>query len=118
MEHNKKLTPLAQRLRRDMTKEEKQLWYHFLKVYPVQFKRQVTCGQYILDFYCPNAKLAVELDGKHHHIDECAEKDITRTEYLNSVGIYVMRFPNKDIWKNFDRVCMQIDYMVKQRIKA
>ena len=118
MEHNKKLTPLAQKLRKEMTKEEKQLWYQFLKMYSIQFKRQVTCGQYILDFYCPSAKLAVELDGKHHYIDERAEKDKIRTEYLNSVGIYVMRFSNKDIWKSFNRVCMQIDYIVKQRING
>ena len=115
MEHNKELTQLAQTLRRGMTKEEKQLWYQFLRNYPVQFKRQVTCGQYILDFYCPKAKLAIELDGAYHKHPDTAENDMRRTEYLNSVGIYVMRFPNRDIWQDFKRVREQIDYMVRQR---
>ena len=116
MQHNKQLTHLAQKLRKEMTKEEKQLWYQFLKNYPIQFKRQVTCGQYILDFYCPKAKLAIELDGSYHTYSEVAENDKIRTDYLNSIGIHVMRFPNRDIWQDFERVCKQIDYTVNKRI--
>ena len=116
MKHNKKLTPLSQKLRKDMTKEEKQLWYQFLREYPIQFKRQVTCGKYILDFYCPKAKLAVELDGAYHREAEVEENDIIRTEYLNSIGIYVIRFPNRDVWQHFSRVCEQIDFVVQKRI--
>ena len=116
MQHNKQLTHLAQKLRKEMTKEEKQLWYQFLKNYPMQFKRQVTCGQYILDFYCPKAKLAIELDGSYHTYSEVAENDKVRTDYLNSMGIHVMRFPNRDIWQDFGRVCKQIDYTVNKRI--
>ena len=116
MQHNKDLTQLAQKLRREMTKEEQQLWYRFLRQYPIQFKRQSTCGQYILDFYCSKAKLAVEIDGSYHGYSETVENDKARTEYLNSIGIVVMRFPNRDIWQNLDRVCKQIDFMVKERI--
>ena len=116
MQHNKQLTHLAQKLRKEMTKEEKQLWYQFLKNYPIQFKRQVTCGRYILDFYCPKAMLAIELDGSYHKYSEVAENDKVRTDYLNSMGIHVMRFPNRDIWQDFDRVCKQIDYTVNKRI--
>ena len=118
MQHNKKLTPLAQTLRREMTKEEKQLWYQFLRDYPIQFKRQVTCGNYIMDFYCPKAKLAIELDGSYHRISEIAENDKTRTDHLNSVGIYVIRFPNRDIWQKFDNVCRQIDFWVQERTSS
>ena len=75
MQHNKKLTPLAQTLRKEMTKEEKQLWSQFLRDYPIQFKRQVTCGNYIMDFYCPKAKLAIELDGSYHRISEIAKNE-------------------------------------------
>ena len=106
---------MAQKLRREMTKEEKQLWYRFLREYPVQFRRQVTCGRYILDFYCSKAKLAIELDGAYHGYTEVAEKDKERTEYLNSIGILVLRFPNKDVWNDLDLICKQIDYTVQKR---
>ena len=115
MERNKKLTPFAQELRRNMTKEERQLWYHFLQDHPVQFKRQAVCGRYILDFYCPRAKLAIELDGNQHAEPEALEKDRLRTEYLNSLGIYVLRIPNRRIWINFPGVCEFIDDLLQQR---
>ena len=116
MKHNKSLTKLAQKLRNEMTKEEQQLWYRFLRRYPVQFKRQVTCGEYILDFYCSMAKLAIELDGSYHGYSQISANDKVRTEYLDSIGIYVLRFPNSDIWQKLDQVCKQIDYVVKKRM--
>ena len=115
MQHNKKLTKFAQKLRKEMTKEEKQLWYHYLRNYPIQFRRQVTCGQYILDFYCAKARLAVELDGSQHFEPDKAEKDQNRTEFLETQGIYVLRIPNNAIWQNLDGVCDQIDIEVKRR---
>jgi len=101
-----------------MTKEENRLWYRFLKKYPVQFKRQVTCGQYILDFYCPKAKLVVELDGSYHKASSVAVNDIIRENYLKSLDLFIIRFPNMDIWKSFDRVCGQIDHLVKERTSS
>ena len=118
MLHNKELTNLAQKLRKEMTREEKQLWYQFLKTYSVQFKRQITCGEYILDFYCPKAKLAIELDGSYHHFSKVSANDKTRNDYLNSVGICVIRFPNRDIWEKFDLVCKQIDFVVQERLSS
>ncbi len=115
MEHNKTLTPYAQDLRRRMTKEERRLWYDFLRNHPVQFNRQVTCGNYILDFYCPLAKLAIELDGSQHARQEGLEKDRIRTEYLNSLGIYVLHIPNRRVWVNFHGVCEGIDDLVQKR---
>ena len=67
MKHNGKLTPRAQNLRKNMTKEECRLWYEYLRTYPHQFRRQVAFGNYILDFYCAAAKLAVELDGSQYY---------------------------------------------------
>jgi len=116
MKHNKKLTSLAQGLRKQMTKEEKQLWYQYLREYPVQFRRQVTCGQYILDFYCAKAKLAIELDGSQHYEPESAKEDTIRTQYLESLGIMVLRFPNNAIWDNLRGVCEQIDLSVNDRL--
>ena len=62
----KELRRRAQNLRKQMTKEERHLWYDFLKSYPVQFKRQYAIGAYIIDFYCFQAKLIIELDGSQH----------------------------------------------------
>ena len=105
-------------LRNEMTKAEQQLWYRFLRQYPIQFKRQVTCGEYILDFYCSRAKLAVEIDGAYHQDSKVSENDKIRNEYLYSSGICVIRFSNRDIWHSLDQVCKQIDYIVKQRVDA
>ena len=117
MQHNKKLTFRAQELRKNMTKEERRLWYEYLHCYPHRFRRQVTVGNYILDFYCAAAKLAVELDGSQHY--EAAEQvyDRNRTAYLNNLGICVLRFSNLDVLNNLSGVCQQIDMVVSARIK-
>ena len=116
MKHNKQLTVFAQKLRKEMTQAEKHLWYQFLRSYPVQFRRQVTCGQYILDFYCSKAKLAIELDGSQHYTTEGKENDLFRTKYLNALGIYVLRIPNNLICGNFKEVCDMIDQTVKNKL--
>jgi len=63
-----------------MTKEERHLWYDFLKNYPIQFNRQKVIGSYIVDFYCHKAKLVVELDGSQHSQDNALKNDLTRTQ--------------------------------------
>ena len=68
--HNKNLVPNAKQLRKEMTKEERHLWYDFLRDYPVKFLRQKIFGSYIVDFYCSKAKLVLELDGSQHFEDE------------------------------------------------
>ncbi|MBO5023880.1 MAG: endonuclease domain-containing protein [Clostridia bacterium] len=115
MKHNSNLTPYAQELRKNMTEQEKKLWYAYLRTHPIQFRRQVTVGPYILDFYCAAAKLAVELDGSQHYEQEGKHHDAVRTNYLNSLGIEVLRFPNSDITKNLRGVCRMIDLRVKER---
>ena len=117
MEHNKKLTPRAQELRKNMTKEERKLWYEYLNKYPYRFRRQVTFGNYILDFYCSAAKLAIELDGSQHYAEKGTAYDMQRTVYLNSLGIYVLRFSNLDVLQNLNGVCQVIDMAVMQRVK-
>ncbi len=72
--HNKELTPLAKQLRREMTKEERHLWYDFLRTYPVRFSRQKALGRYIVDFYSAKAKLVIELDGSQHYGAEQVQK--------------------------------------------
>ena len=116
MEHNYKLTPRAQELRKNMTKEERRLWYEYLHSYPLRFRRQVTFGNYILDFYCAAAKLAIELDGSQHYDPDDQRYDQERTTYLNSIGIEVLRFSNLDVQRNLIGVCQAIDMAVTRRI--
>ena len=99
-----------------MTKEERHLWYDFLKTYPVQFNRQVPFENYIVDFYCFQAKLVVELDGSQHYEPEEMEYDQERTAYLESLGLTVLRFSNLDIIKRFRAVCEMIDNIVQNRL--
>ena len=64
---NKELLPAARELRKNMTREEKHLWYDFLRSYPVKIRKQHVLGKYIADFYCASAKLIIELDGSQHY---------------------------------------------------
>lgn len=116
MEHNSRLTKRAQTLRKNMTKEGSRLWYEYLRQYPYQFRRQVACGHYILDFYCAAAKLAIELDGSQHYEAEGQCYDAERDTWLARNGIQVLRFPNTDVLRNLSGVCQAIDMTVKDRI--
>ena len=101
-----------------MTKEERRLWYDFLRQYPVRFVRQKVLGRYIADFYCAQAGLVVELDGGQHYEDKAMEKDARRTDYLAGYGLLVLCIPNNEVMQNFSGVCEWIDYTVQQRTKA
>ena len=118
MEHNGKLTQRAQALRRAMTREEKRLWYEYLHNYPHRFRRQVTCGRYILDFYCAAAKLAIELDGSQHYEHSGQAYDARRDAYLERQGILVLRFSNADVNYQLRGVCEAIDRAVGERVNC
>ena len=117
MERDKNLTTLSQKLRKNQTKEEALLWYNFLRKYPVQFRRQYVIGEFIVDFYCHKAKLVIELDGSGHYEPDVMQKDQKRTEYLESLGLFVLRFTNLDIHKNFYNVCEKINMTTQRRIE-
>ena len=91
-----------------MTKEEKHLWYDFLKLLPLTINRQKVIGAYVVDFYCASAKIVIELDGSQHGGEKMKQKDAERDSYLNSLGITVLRYSNIDIHKNFNGVCNDI----------
>ena len=116
MTMDKKMLRNSQKLRREMTKEERHLWYDFLKAYPVQFKRQQPIGNYIVDFYCFKAKLIIELDGSQHCEPEILEYDRRRTAFLDERGYLVLRYSNMDVMRNFAGVCENIDRAVFDRI--
>ena len=105
----------AQELRKNMTLEERILWYQYLRRYPVQWNRQKVIGSYIVDFYCKRAKLVVELDGSQHYDPEEQKKDAERTRYLESQGLKVLRFSNLDVIRRFRGVCEAIDMAVEER---
>ena len=86
MQHNSKLKSRAQDLRKNMTKEERRLWYEYLSKYPYRFRRQVTCGRFILDFYCAAVKLAIELDGSQHYTPQGQDYDSERTAFFGKPG--------------------------------
>ncbi len=114
--HNKSIVPIARVLRKNMTKEERHLWYDFLRDYPVRFSRQKVLGMYVADFYCAKVKLVVELDGGGHYTEEQEQYDEKRTDFLEEYGLTVVRIPNTEINNNFSGVCEYIDSIVRQSL--
>ena len=108
----------AKKLRQNMTPQEKKLWYQFLKNQKEHWYKQRKIGNYIADFYCGKAKLVVELDGSQHYEEEAMRYDEERTNYLQSQGIMVKRYLNRDVDQQFEAVCMEIDNLVKIRTQA
>ncbi len=114
--HNKQLVPMAKQLRKEMTKEERHLWYDFLRTYPVRFSRQKVLGKYIADFYSAEAHLVIELDGSQHYEEIGMQKDAERSAFLEAYGLKVIRIPNNEVNKNFPGVCEHIDSVVRRSI--
>lgn len=115
-EYNKKNIQVAKMLRKNMTPWERKLWYEFLRNYPVRFQRQKAIGNYIVDFYCAKARLAIELDGGEHYSHSTKIKDGIRTLELNKQKVKVVRICNLDVARNFYGVCEYIDRSVKEGI--
>ena len=106
--YNKKLIPTAQELRKNMTKEEKHLWYDFLKRLPVTVNRQKNIGNYIVDFFISHKRIVIELDGSQHGTEEIYNADTLRDDELSKLGITVLRYSNADINTRFFAVCEDI----------
>lgn len=115
--HNPKLTDNARNLRKNMTKEERHLWYDYLRNYKIRFLRQKVIDNYIVDFYCSKAKLVIELDGSQHYDQKGLLKDKIRTERIERYNITVLRIPNSEINANFDGVCEFIDNYVCESLR-
>ena len=114
--YNKNLIPFAKSLRKNATPQENHLWYDFLRSYTPRFQRQKTIGQFITDFYCEKARLVIELDGSQHFTPEGITHDEARTAAIETVGVEVLRFTNRDIDSAFKAVCTKIDAVVRARI--
>ena len=98
----------AQRLRREMTKEERHLWYDFFKTVGIHANRQKPIGPYIVDFYIASVKLVIELDGGQHFEQAGQAYDQKRDRFLREQGLSVLRYSNSDINRNFNGVCEDI----------
>ena len=108
LEQNSALLTNARNLRKEMTKEERKLWYTFLCKLPVRFRRQQIIGNYIVDFYCHSRQLVIELDGSQHYEEKGKNADIERDAYLRDLGLTVLRYANLDVNRNFRGVCEDI----------
>ena len=108
----------ARALRNNPTKEENHLWYDFLRSYPVRFHRQYVVENYIVDFFCPKAKLVIELDGNQHFTtDRAVDYDLKRTKDIEKYDFLVLRYSNLDIHRRFRNVCEDIDNHVQERLQ-
>ena len=106
--YNQKLVSTARTLRKNMTPEEKHLWYDFLKRLPVNIRRQHNIENYIVDFYIAEQKIVIEIDGRQHLLPEHKEADEQRDAVMSSWGITVLRYSNDSIQNNFSAVTADI----------
>ena len=107
-------TEKAKNLRKNATPWENKLWYEFFREYPIKFRRQQPIGQYIVDFYCHEARLIIELDGSQHYNEKDQKYDQIRTERLEQRNLTVIRIPNNEVNQNFRGVCEYIDLFVRE----
>lgn len=114
---NNKMLPRARELRRDMTPQERKLWYLFLRKYPVKMYKQRIIDSFIVDFYCASAKLVIELDGSQHYTEQGLAYDEERDAILSKYGLQILRFSNLEINTQFDAVCSLIDATVQKRLQ-
>ena len=108
----------ARRLRREMTPHERKLWYLFLQKYPVKIYKQRIIGRFIVDFYCAPARLVIELDGSQHYEPHGLVYDSERDEFLTALGLKILRFSNREIDRDFQAVCAQIDLTIQNRLQV
>jgi len=109
--YNGNLKQLSRKLRKNMTEAERRLWakIRMKQLKGCQFYRQKPIGDYIVDFFCPRAKLVIEVDGSHHLVGETIEYDRIREEYLSSLGLRVLRFTNADVLTHIGEVVEKIE---------
>ena len=113
--YNRDLVSNARKLRKQMTPQERHLWYDFLCTYPVKIYRQRVISNFIVDFYCASAKLVIEIDGAQHFEAQGIAYDAERTSILQSLGLLVVRYSNREVDRNFDGVCTDLDQLIRRR---
>jgi len=107
--YDRGLVQKSRELRKDMTQAERKLWYDYLAGMMPRVLRQRPIGDYIVDFYCPSARLVIEIDGDTHFTPKAEHYDLRRTETLLGYGLRVIRFTNSEVLEQFEEVCRKID---------
>jgi len=113
---NNALLIVARKLRKEMTPQEKHIWYDFLRFYPMKVYKQRIIGNFVADFYCHKARLVIEIDGAQHYTPKGKSHDEARTEAIEKYGISVIRFTNGDVDTRFEAVCKAIDRAIIERV--
>ena len=113
---SKSMRMRSRELRNQMTPEEKQLWYHFLRTYRHRVTRQYVLGPYIADFYCAKAGLIIEIDGKQHCTESGFAHDTVRTHFFENYGLKVVRLTNFQIHFQFNECCQYLETILRERI--
>ncbi len=111
------LKPRARTMRKNPTPAEDRLWSRLRRkqVAGLRFRRQAPIGQFIVDFYCPSMRLVIEVDGAIHDVPEIAERYASRQQYLESLGLRVVRFTNSDVLNELDAVIERIGHIVNEQ---
>ncbi len=108
--YNRTLKARARELRKSMTDAERFLWRRIRRkqIKGYQFYRQKNIGNHIVDFYCPSAKLIIEVDGGQHYSQHGGEQDKARDAFLQSLEFIVLRFADNEVLRNIDEVLERI----------
>lgn len=112
---NNQMLPRARELRREMTPQERKLWYLFLRTYPAKIYKQRIIESFIVDFYCASAKLVIEVDGSQHYTESGIQYDQERSRVLARYGLQVLRFTNWEVDTQFSNVCDAIHHAIEKR---
>ena len=116
--HNRELTFNARKLRKNMTRQERRLWFEFLRPYPVKFQTQKIIDSFIVDFYCAKAKLIIEIDGSQHYgVNKRKSKDVYRDDCLQGLGYSIIRIDNYMIDNRFSEICDYLDFEIRKSIE-
>ena len=107
--YDKKLKSRADELRKNMTQQEWNLWYFYLRNHRLKWYRQRIIDRFIVDFYCHAAKLVIEIDGSQHYTEQGIAYDVERTQVLQEYGLKVLRYTNQQLEDNFQEVCWDIE---------
>lgn len=110
--YNPKLVEKAKEMRKNMTLAEKKLWHNYLRTFRFRVLRQRPINNFIVDFYCRELKLVIEIDGDSHFTNEGKAHDQERTQVLEGYGLKVMRFTNDQVLNNLDSVCREVAEMI------
>jgi very-short-patch-repair endonuclease len=110
LQYDRHLKKYSRRLRKEMTDAERVLWSRIRgkQLKGLQVYRQKPVGRFVVDFYCPKAKLVIELDGGQHYTEDLKAKDEMRDRYMMAQGLKTLRFSDKEVFENLTGVLEEI----------